>query len=107
MSAANKTLSIDLLYVVAHLCNIIIELCPDFSWNIQLWNLNIGDAVDNASLLDPLDESVAGAIISDRQAQRIFRLCDLDLFGTALQHFRCEICSLLLQELYYLPLARI
>ena len=85
MSAANKTLSIDLLYVVAHLCNIIMELCPDFSWNIQLWNLNVGDAVDNAALLDPLDESVAGAIISDRQAQRIFRLCDLDLFGTALQ----------------------
>ena len=61
------------------------ELCPDFSWKIQLWNLNVGDAVDNAALLDPLDESVAGAIISDRQAQRIFRLCDLDLFGTALQ----------------------
>ena len=89
MSAANKTLSINLLYVVAHLCNIIMELCPDFSWKIQLWNLNVGDAVDNAPLLDPLDEGVAGPVVGDGKPQGVFRLCDLNLLGPALYWSLC------------------
>jgi len=50
----------------------------------EFTNLNVGDAVDNAALLDPLDESVAGPIVRDGQTQCIFRLCYLNLLWPAL-----------------------
>ena len=47
-------------------------------------NLNVRDAVDDAALLDPLYESVAGPVVRDREAQRVFRLCDLNLLWPTL-----------------------
>ena len=43
--------------------------------------LHVRRAGDDAALLDPLDEGVAGSIIGDGQTERLLRLHDLDLFG--------------------------
>ena len=52
-------------------------------------NLNVRDAVDNAPLLDPLDEGVAGPVVGDGKPQGVFRLCDLNLLGPALYWSLC------------------
>ena len=80
MSASHQALAINLLYVVAHL----LSQKVDHPKTFDEINLNVWDAVDDAALLDPLDEGVAGPVVRDRQPQRVFRLCDLDLLRPAL-----------------------
>ena len=86
VSASHQALSINLLYVVTHLVTkkFKTETIRKFWWNKSFSNLNVWDAVDDAALLDPLDESVARPVVRDRQTQRVFRLCDLDLLRPTL-----------------------
>ena len=63
VSASHQALAINLLYVVAHL----VSQKVDHPKTFDEINLNVWDAVDDAALLDPLDESVARPVVRDRQ----------------------------------------
>ena len=84
VSASHQALPINLLYVVAHLVTTKSHQTIFFDEINHHRNLNVWDAVDNAALLDPLDESVARPVVRDCQTQGVLRLCDLNLLRPTL-----------------------